>query len=274
MNIEVWKGKANMKAERYFLILLIFAGILCVPVLGEVELSPPEDEPMLIGRPNPVLAGIEAVFVAIDAPSADPNKYGSWIHKLDWKLIERLQENNLAVNPSIGGSFWNSSVLRVNLDLLNLQASQQWVFRVQTSLERTVTLPKQQNLHIAVDVWKTEPVMQLVSEENMPAAVTSVVLEQVKAFIHAYLVANPPDKRVSDAKTSDTVSKPVQEELAKSVAKPATAKYKYVSSKNSKVFHLPDCSSAGRIKPENLVSYNSRAEAVNDGKRPCKICKP
>jgi hypothetical protein len=51
-------------------------------------------------------------------------------------------------------------------------------------------------------------------------------------------------------------------------------KYQYVSSKNSQVFHSPNCRSAKRIKPENLVGYISRDEAIKAGKRPCKVCKP
>lgn len=96
--------------------------------------------------------------------------------------------------------------------------------------------------------------MQAVSIQNMPVAVTNVVLEQVEAFIHAYLAANPKGVKLS--------------------AKSAAAEYKYIASKNSKVFHKPDCSSAKKIKLENLVTYNSRGEITKAGKRPCKICKP
>ncbi len=49
---------------------------------------------------------------------------------------------------------------------------------------------------------------------------------------------------------------------------------KYVASKNSKVFHLKDCSAAKRISEKNLKEYDSRMQALADGKRPCKICKP
>ncbi|MCX5639074.1 MAG: hypothetical protein NTX52_15470 [Planctomycetota bacterium] len=56
--------------------------------------------------------------------------------------------------------------------------------------------------------------------------------------------------------------------------KKAVAEYKYVASKNSQVFHTPNCRSAKRISPENMVGYSSREEAVNAGKNPCKICKP
>jgi len=52
------------------------------------------------------------------------------------------------------------------------------------------------------------------------------------------------------------------------------AEYEYVASKNSNVFHKPDCRWAKKISSENLVGYNSREEAIKAGKRPCRWCKP
>jgi len=112
--------------------------------------------------------------------------------------------------------------------------------------------------------------VQAVSVKDMPTVVTNVTLEQAEAFIHAYLAANPSSKRPSDANDISIVLKA----QVKPVAKSTVVKYEYVASKNSKVFHKPDCSSARRIKPENLTGYNSRAEAIKAGKRPCKRCKP
>jgi hypothetical protein len=52
------------------------------------------------------------------------------------------------------------------------------------------------------------------------------------------------------------------------------AEYAYVAAKAGKVFHLPLCASARRIKPENLIGYPTREEAVAAGLTPCKKCKP
>lgn len=40
----------------------------------------------------------------------------------------------------------------------------------------------------------------------------------------------------------------------------------FVGSKNSDKFYAPTCSYAKRVKPENLVCYNSEAEALQKGK--------
>lgn len=61
---------------------------------------------------------------------------------------------------------------------------------------------------------------------------------------------------------------------ASPAASPAQAQYAFVSAKGSKIFHRPDCSSAKRIKPENIIGFQTREEAVAAGLAPCKVCKP
>jgi methylphosphotriester-DNA--protein-cysteine methyltransferase len=48
----------------------------------------------------------------------------------------------------------------------------------------------------------------------------------------------------------------------------------FVASKNSEVFHKPDCKSAAKISEKNLVRYGTRKEAIQAGKRPCGECRP
>jgi hypothetical protein len=100
--------------------------------------------------------------------------------------------------------------------------------------------------------------------------IEKTVISQTETFIVAWTAANPPGEGASNPNNPAEV----QTEPVKSPIHTAQAEYKYVASKNSKVFHRPDCSSAKRISAHNLVTYRTRAEAINDGKRPCKICKP
>lgn len=46
------------------------------------------------------------------------------------------------------------------------------------------------------------------------------------------------------------------------------------ASKNSNKYHYPSCTWAQRIKPANLVKFNSPAEAMKAAYIPCKVCKP
>lgn len=49
----------------------------------------------------------------------------------------------------------------------------------------------------------------------------------------------------------------------------------YVVNKNTHKFHLPDCSSAAEMKPQNKkVVKNTKDDLINQGYDPCGICKP
>lgn len=116
--------------------------------------------------------------------------------------------------------------------------------------------------------------MQTVATEDMPAAVTGIVNQHLEEFIHAYLAANQTVSKSADATTGETAWPATQKERVQAAPKPETSEYKYVASKNSKVFHKAECEWAKKIKPENLTGHSSRDEAVRAGKRPCKLCQP
>ena len=48
----------------------------------------------------------------------------------------------------------------------------------------------------------------------------------------------------------------------------------FVGSKNSDVYHYPDCRYAKNIKSGNRVCFDTPEDAVAVGYRPCKVCKP
>lgn len=48
----------------------------------------------------------------------------------------------------------------------------------------------------------------------------------------------------------------------------------YVGNKNTKKFHENSCSSVTAMKPENIVEFQSREEAVSGGYEPCGKCNP
>ena len=265
-----------MKAERHYLILAVLLGLFCIPAIGEIEV-PEHEQRGLLGQPNPALAGIKALYVIVEPPDSEPNYRTSLWKELDEKVEQKLKAVGLEVLPKsfskgrmIVYTSLDAPAVKIAIDMLKLDDSQRYVFHIQTSLARTMILPHQQNLRLKPDIWKVKPVMKLVSADNVPAKVTETVLDQTEAFISCYLVANPNDVEPSDANGISAMPK----EAVGLLAKPATAKYKYVASKKSKVFHRTDCSWAKRISPKNLVGYDSRAKAIKAGKRPCKLCKP
>jgi endonuclease YncB( thermonuclease family) len=48
----------------------------------------------------------------------------------------------------------------------------------------------------------------------------------------------------------------------------------FVGSKNSDVYHYPDCPHAQNIKEENKIWFEDAQDAVNHGYRPCEVCNP
>lgn len=48
----------------------------------------------------------------------------------------------------------------------------------------------------------------------------------------------------------------------------------FIGNKNTRKFHMPDCSSIKTIKDANKVSFTKREHAVSQGYEPCGSCKP
>ncbi len=287
-----------MKTKNLYLILAALLTILSAPALAKVEPHLPEDPTgILIGRAHPELAGIEELYVVITLFDAEPGKDGLVGKELDKLVRDRLKNAGITIaeddvdkiNPDIKKVLlrrlkekdvrnlrWratNIPELRVDIEMIILDDSQRYIFRIQTSLARTVALQAQPNLHFHADVWKKASQMQTVSIQNMPPTITKVVLEQVDSFIADYRIANPPGKHPADANDFAALIPAPTRQIKKPV-KLITAEHEFVASKNSKVFHKPTCSSAKRIKPGNIVTYGTRAKAAEAGKRPGKICKP
>ncbi len=55
---------------------------------------------------------------------------------------------------------------------------------------------------------------------------------------------------------------------------PAVAAPQYIASIKQAPFHRLSCGWGRKIEEHNAVYYETREEAINDGHRPCKTCKP
>jgi hypothetical protein len=264
-----------MKTEKNCLIIVVLTGILSTAAYGGVEVPLSNDKPFLIGQPYPELVGIKGLYFDIVVPTTEAKKNSS-----DWNKLKDAAESKLnEAGIEITTKFYNKqdmrcSQLRADVDMLKLEDSQQYIFCVQTSLARAVYLARDASWSVKADVWKDKRVMQAASVQDMPVAVSRLILKQVETFAAAWREANPPNKQTSDANDIGIVSLTNPTEQTKTNAESILAEYKYVASKNSKVFHKPGCRWAKNILPKNLVSYNSREEAIEDGKKPCSTCKP
>ncbi len=55
---------------------------------------------------------------------------------------------------------------------------------------------------------------------------------------------------------------------------PSRPSASYVGSRRSSKFHRPDCQWGRKIAPHNLVTFRTRAQAIQAGYVPCKVCRP
>jgi hypothetical protein len=253
-----------MKTKRYFSASVVFAVILCVPVLGNIQMLK-SGERQQIKRPWGVLTKLDTIdIIDMTVLCPDPNKDTEFWKNLYDKVVARFPER-IRMQPTFRSSL--DRIYKIRIEILGFEGCSNYVTRVQSSLTSHVSI---KNGWALADVWTTEPAMKVVQIQNLHEAVSAMVLEQAEEFISDYQKANPPNKQPSDA---NDISEAAEEQV-KPVAESIPAEYKYVASKNSKVFHNRDCIWVKRIKPENLVGYSTREEAINAGKKPCKLCKP
>jgi hypothetical protein len=243
---------------------------------------------------NPALWDINCIFVSVDT---HPQYY--WPVDTNVltgsRLIERVESvlqhagiNSCAdINSSVGASLKQmyekkfgdvSNVrfhspdfpeLRLDIDFCPMKDANQFILRVQISLAKKLLLGDNSNYYVMADVWRNEPVMRLVSKVNLPDNLTELALEQVRVFIASKSASKPSDvNQISPQFTKSSVEINTKSEKHKNVES------KYVSYKNSQIFHKASCLSAKRISPSNLVSYATRDEAIAAGKKPCESCNP
>jgi len=221
-------------------------------------------------KPNPALAGIGELSVIITSADPEPNADSLKRASIKTEVIRRLYDAGL----EIGHSSTDASELNIKLTVLKIESIEQYVVSVRTSLVRSVALVNgDERLSVAADVWKMDSGIRIMAAERIADEVPAIIREQVQTFIAAcqptVSVEKKPDvnqprpqlRKVNDE--NDT--KPVKQQAVES---------KYISSKNSQVFHKATCSSAKTISPNNLVSYATRAEAIAAGKKPCGRCNP
>jgi hypothetical protein len=255
-----------MKLAAYFPLLVTAILFPHLTVFAQAELEDSRDDLSLISKPDPALAGIEPMCVVVVSHNTEPNRAALLLKSVKRKTETDLKKAGIEVfivpdenNPP------ELPELRISVDIFRPDNSGRCFLHVQTSLAKLVYLDKDLAMSIKTDVWKIGPAMEVTSLENMQTVTMRMVSKQVAVFIHACVAANNADKS-SGAGGTKTAAAPV--------AKSGSDELHYVASKNGKAFHIPTCRSAARIKPENLVTYNTREDALAAGKNPCKQCKP
>jgi len=247
-----------MRVAKLLTIAVLFA-VFSSPAFAQVE--KPHD-PQLIAKPNPSLADVDKLAVVIIPAPTEPNTDGLIWEKLTAEVLAKLNKAGINIIAGIAGNILEIPELRLYIDILKISDSQQYVIRVQTTFAEKVLVKEGAKLYIKAEVFKTDPVMRVILIQDMPHSIASIVDEQVDAFIAVWSATKSANKQSAEA--SAAPNKPSDSKAAA----------EFVGSKTSDVFHKAGCQFAQRIKPENLVNYNSRQEALSAGKRPCSRCNP
>ena len=248
--------------------MTVAAGFFIAVVSGQAEQSPPSKKPLLITQAHPAFSGIDTLHVAVLQYGSKQHKDVQFYKQLEENVKEKLRRAGMKLDTPTGDNILSIPELRIYISTLNLKDSQQCIFHIRIALAKTVRLKEKRNPVFKAEIWQSPPIMQVVSEENMPAKITDLLLEQVKDFINIYKATNLTGKQLSDVSVNETDPTIVSEKQVDAT------EHRYVASKNSNIFHKPDCRWAQNISKRNLVTYKSRDEAIKAGKRPCKTCNP
>jgi hypothetical protein len=256
------KERKNMRTKKK--INLEAVAVMCL-LAGLTANSSAKLNPM-----QESLRGVQAMTVDIVC-SEGATEAGLNQQDIRDKLIDQLEQTGIKIIP---GQFWQTAPGRCRLKVLikvyKPSDLKTFIYNLKVYFIQTVALERIPESKIDTATWELSWLGHG-SKDRLAESVPANLKSMIDSFIRDYRTSNSFSGKSSDTKTADNVSVTSPKGLIHS---DVTVSYKYVSSKNSQVFHRPNCRSAKRIKPENLIGYNSREEAIQAGKRPCKVCKP
>jgi len=262
---DTFSGQTRVKGENMATHVCLVAILIGASVGQAGQVRPSTGQDALLSTTQ-ALVGVGRLHVVLTTPETGPE--GSIeTSRLRGRIAETLGE--AGIKPADGQM---SSVPRliVRIESAPVPESDRYACRVQASLTRLVTLADRPDLQIPAEVWQSKPVMEVVAKSGVAEAISTAALTQVETFVAACRAAGRAPSLSQGISTPPVVSQ--GQSSPKNL--PAASGSPFVSSTSSQVFHRPDCRWAQNIASGNLVRYNSRPEAVQAGKRPCKTCKP
>ena len=112
------------------------------------------------------------------------------------------------------------------------------------------------------------------SKSILAIVIVIVIIAIVGAFASGVFTNNNDAvDTTNDDSPSETVDSVTEDTADKSDSTDSEASEYWASAKTDK-FHLPDCEWAEKISEDNKIIYDSREDAIADGKEPCNVCNP
>jgi len=218
------------------------------------------------------LRGVQAMTVdircskdAIDAGLTEEDE-GKTVEK-------RIKEAGIKIMPKqLWGKVPGRCRLKVAVHVYKPSGLETFIYNVRLYFVQTVALERSPQTTVDATTWELAWLAH--GPKNRLAEMVRENLQtMVDTFIKDYRAANPQPGRQSAGAAGGDVGAPAKAPSVPNSQSEITQQ-KYVASTSSTVFHKPDCRWAQNIAPTNLVTYKSQDEAIKDGKRPCKSCKP
>ena len=230
------------------------------------------DEPRaILIATHEALADVEKLCVALATSETPQVAKLIDVPKLRAQAVAKLNEAGVKCVESEAGV---CPRLVVQIEGMTVQDCDKYICRVQTSLNRVVTFTAQRDVQVEAEVWRLRPAIKVAMGKEAGEVITKAVLAQVEAFIDACRSARKPQNRATVAEPNVTGSESTSRTKPSPQNPPAASASPFVASKSGSVFHRPECRWAQNISGDNRLSYKTREEAVQAGKRPCKTCKP
>ena len=282
------KGRIMFKRKKILLGILILAIIaecgFCATIISG-------SQSLLAGIPNPALVGINTLRVVIIYDNIQLDMAAGLLSNLGLKIEQRLSERDVRLAALIergyAARFLDTPILRININTFQLTPDRPPVILVATAFAADIQSPSNLNAFVKVDLWTKTETIQAQSVDTELDAISSLALKHIELFANEFIQANNilNPIEITDVNTpaipsvssySPETRKDYNDPNNKTPKskQPTEPLVQYVGSKGSSVFHKSDCPYAQKILPKNFVTYSTRQEAIDAGKKPCKTCKP
>ncbi|MBN2181794.1 MAG: hypothetical protein JW715_07750 [Sedimentisphaerales bacterium] len=248
-------------------ILFFIAGAFCF-----LSLSSGSVQAALAFQTEPQYENIDVISLTIKYPSEV-----SVLKESYWEDLKTLQEQKLKeadLNVSSDKNITHSKTgveIVVDVELLKVPDANLFAVRIETVMARQMLLATGSDQILIMSIPLVTQGIKFVSEHELSDSIENSVSGHIDQFLRNYQ-ATKSLREKKDAQTGHAAAEVNQP--AQAVQQTQVTRDVYVASKNSEVFHKPGCRWAQNISGENRLTYNSRDEAINAGKRPCKSCNP
>ncbi len=199
----------------------------------------------------------DKVFVVVGEPPEYAVEDGLTRRQLQVDTELKLRQAGIqVVSQEKSFELPGSPYLYVNVNLIKNKHIGYYAFFVSVELNQIVLMERDTSIKSFAETW-SRGTIGLVGKKTMPDFVRSNVGDLVDEFLNTYLAVNPKE-------TIEREQSPARQDT----------QTKYVGNRQTKVFHLAECSSGASMDSAYRVPLDTREEALRQGFRPCNRCKP